>query len=210
MSREKRSPCRKRKAPKGMTLIELLIVVAISAVIMIALLSLYMEGQKYFFNENAKADTIEDSRFPMTWISRDVREALQVVAGHGSYSTDTNTVVLELPSIDPGTGALMTGSLDYIIYRRNPTYPEKLERIIDAAEGTGRQDRTRVMADAVNAFVLTYYQQDGITQVTPTTYTDTFIVDITLSSSMKGIQRTNQPYVEPLNTRVRLRNKAVS
>ena len=67
-----------------MTLIELLIVVAISAVIMIALLSLYMEGQKYFFNENAKADTIEDSRFPMTWISRDVREALQVVAGHGS------------------------------------------------------------------------------------------------------------------------------
>lgn len=193
-----------------MTLIELLIVVAISAVIMIALLSLYMEGQKYFFNENAKADTIEDSRFPMTWISRDVREALQVVAGHGSYSTDTNTVVLELPSIDPGTGALMTGSLDYIIYRRNPTYPEKLERIIDAAEGTGRQDRTRVMADAVNAFVLTYYQQDGITQVTPTTYTDTFIVDITLSSSMKGIQRTNQPYVEPLNTRVRLRNKAVS
>ena len=210
MSKEKRSPCRKRKAPKGLTLIELLIVVAISAVIMIALLSLYMEGQKYFFNENAKADTIEDSRFPMTWISRDLREALQVVASHGSYSTDANTVVLELPSLDPGTGALMTGSQDYIIYRRNPTYPEKLERIIVAEPGTGRQDRTRVMADAVNAFVLTYYQQDGITQVTPTTYTDTFIVDITLSSSMKGIQRTNQPYVEALNTRVRLRNKAVS
>ena len=208
MSPKKRSIFRKRKAAKGLTLIELLIVVAISAVIMIALLSLYMEGQKYFFNENAKADTIEDSRFPMTWISRDVREALQVVASHGSYSTDTNTVVLELPSIDPGTGALMTGSLDYIIYRRNPTYPEKLERIIDAAEGTGRQDRTRVMADAVNVFVLAYYKQDGITLASP--YTDTFIVDITLSSSMKGIQRTNQPYVEPLNTRVRLRNKAVS
>jgi Tfp pilus assembly protein PilW len=190
-----------------MTLIELLIVVAISAVIMIALLSLYMEGQKYFFNENAKADTIEDSRFPMTWISRDVREALQVVASHGPYSTDDFTVVLEVPSIDPGTGALMTGSQDYIIYRRNPNYPEKLERIIDAAEGTGRQDRTRVMADAVNAFGLTYYKQDGSLA---TTYTDTFIVDITLSSSTKGIQRTNQPYVEALNTRVRLRNKAVS
>jgi hypothetical protein len=102
----------------------------------------------------------------------------------------------------------MTGSQDYIIYRRNPNYPEKLERIIDAAEGTGRQDRTRVMADAVNAFVLTYYMQDGVTPASP--YTDTFIVDITLSSSMKGIQRTNQPYVEPLNTRVRLRNKVVS
>lgn len=190
-----------------MTLIELLIVVAISAIIMIALLQLYMAGQKYFFNEDAKADAIEDSRMPMTWISRDVREALQVVATHGSYATGANTIVLEVPSIDPGTGSLMTGSQDYIIYRRNPTYPEKLERIIDAAGGTGRQSRTRVMASAVNAFSLAYYKQDG----TPvSTITDTFIVDVTLSSTKKGIQRANQPYVEALNTRIRLRNKAVT
>jgi type II secretory pathway pseudopilin PulG len=196
-----------------MTLIELLIVVAISAVIMIALLSLYMAGQKYFFNEDAKADAIEDSRMPMTWISRDVREALQVVATHGAYTTTTGTpsqsdvIVLEVPSIDPGTGGLMTGSQDYIIYRRNPAYPEKLERIIEAAAGTGRQSRTRVMADAVNAFGLIYYKQDGITQAS--TITDTFIVDVTLSSTKKGIQRPNHPFVEALNTRIRLRNKVV-
>ena len=146
-----------------MSLIELLIVVAISAIIMIALLSLYMAGQRYFFNEDAKADAIEDSRMPMTWISRDVREALQVIATHGAYTTDANTIVLEVPSIDPGTGSLMTGSQDYIIYRRDPAAPERLERIIDAAEGTGRQDDMRVMADAVNAFGLIYYLQDGIT-----------------------------------------------
>ncbi len=201
-------PRNARRKPRGMTLIELLIVVAISAVIMIALLSLYMAGQRYFFNEDAKADAIEDSRGPMTWISRDVREALQVVATHGAYATDANTIVLELPSIDPGTGGLMTGSQDYIIYRRNPAHPEQLQRIIEAAAGTGRQSRTRVMADAVNAFGLIYYMQDGITEAS--TITDTFIVDVTLSSTKKGLQRPNNPFVEGLNTRIRLRNKAVS
>lgn len=190
-----------------MTLIELLIVVAISAIIMIALLSLYMAGQRYFFNEDAKADAIEDSRMPMTWISRDIREALQVVATHGSYTTGANTLVLEVPPTDPTTGALMTGSPDHIIYRRNPTYPERLERIIDATDTSGRQDDTRVMADAVNAFGLIYYKQDGTTPASP--ITDTFIVDITLSSTKAGIQRANQPFVEALNTRVRLRNKAL-
>ncbi len=191
-----------------MTLIELLIVVAISAVIMIALLQLYMAGQRYFFNEDAKADAFEDSRMPMTWISRDVREALQVVATQGSYATSADTIVLEVPSIDPGTGSLMTGSQDYIIYRRNPTYPEKLERIIVAASGTGRQNDRRIMANAVNAFSLAYYKQDGITPAS--TITDTFIVDVTLSSTKKGIQRTNHPFVEALNTRIRLRNKAMT
>jgi prepilin-type N-terminal cleavage/methylation domain-containing protein len=197
-----------RPKPRGMTLIELLIVGAISAIIMIALLSLYMAGQRYFFNEDAKADAIEDSRMPMTWISRDVREALQVVASHGSYTTDANTIVLELPSLDPATGVLMTGSQDYIVYRRDPGFPERLERIIDAAEGTGRQDDTRVMADAVNAFGMIYYKQDGITQAS--TVTEAFIVDVTLSSTKRGIQRNNQPFVEALNTRIRLRNKAVT
>ncbi len=201
-------PAPSRRKPRGMSLIELLIVVAISAIIMIALLSLYMAGQRYFFNEDAKADAIEDSRMPMHWISRDVREALQVIATHGAYTTDANTIVLEVPSIDPGTGSLMTGSQDYIIYRRDPTAPERLERIIDAAAGTGRQDDMRVMADAVNAFGLIYYLQDGITQAS--TITDTFIVDVTLSSTKKGIQRGNQPFVEALTTRIRLRNKAVT
>jgi prepilin-type N-terminal cleavage/methylation domain-containing protein len=197
-----------RPKPRGMSLIELLIVVAISAIIMIALLSLYMAGQRYFFNEDAKADAIEDSRMPMTWISRDVREALQVVASHGAYTTGANTIVLEVPSIDSATGSLMTGSQDYIIYRRDPAAPERLERIVDAAAGTGRQDDTRIMADAVNAFGLIYYLQDGVTPAS--TITDTFIVDVTLSSTKKGIQRTNQPFVEALNTRIRLRNKAVT
>jgi hypothetical protein len=93
-----------------------------------------------------------------------------------------------------------------IIYRRDPTNPERLERILAAVDGT--PTRVRIMADAVNAFNLIYYIQDGTTPASP--ITATFIVDITLSSSMKGIQRTNQPYVEALNTRVRLRNKAVS
>ena len=184
-----------------MTLIELLIVVAISAIIMIALLELYMAGQRYFFNEDAKADAIEDSRMPMTWISRDVREAREVVGSAGTYSTGANSIILGIPL--PSAPAVNSS---LIIYRRDPSYPERLERILAAVDGTPTD--VRIMADAVNAFGLIYYQQDGITQAS--TVADTFIVDVTLSSTKKGIQRANQPFVEALNTRIRLRNKAVS
>jgi len=194
--------------PRGLTLIEMLIVVALSALILIALMSLYMAGQKYFFNENAKADTIEDSRYPMTWISRDVREALQVVASHGAYATTSGSIVLEVPAIDPATGGLLTGSQDYIIYRRDPAYPEKLERIIEASPSSRRQDGTRVLADSVNAFTLAFYTEDGTTVASPVS--NAFIVDVTLSSSAQGIHRQGQPFVEALTSRVKLRNKTVS
>jgi prepilin-type N-terminal cleavage/methylation domain-containing protein len=194
--------------PHGLTLIEMLIVVAISAIILVALLSLYMAGQKYFFNENAKADTIEDSRYPMTWISRDIREAFQVVASHGAYATTSSSVVLELPSIDPATGGLLAGNLDYIIYRRNPTESGKLERIIDASASSRRQSGTRVLADNVSAFSLAFYKDDGTTVASPVT--DTFIMEVSLMSSAQGIHRKSQPFQEAFTSRVKLRNKAVS
>lgn len=199
-----------QKGPKGLTLIELLIVVAISAVILIALLSLYMTGQKYFFNQNMRADTIEDSRMPMAWISRDAREANQVLDGpitayNGSpYSTGETTLVLEVPSLD-GTGAIIPGTTDYIIYTFSPN-GRRLQRIVDGDAASSRDDRTRVMADNVNAFTLHYYQSDGATEIT-SNFTNTFVIDVTLSSSQTGIQRGGQPFVETLNTRVKLRNK---
>jgi Tfp pilus assembly protein FimT len=195
---------------KGLTLVELLIVIAISALIIIALLSLYIAGQKYFFNQSAKADTIEDSRMPMAWISRDIRDATEVLATSpsGTYTTGVNVLVLEVPSVD-ATGQVISGSFDAIVYRQDPTNPNRLERTIELETGSAssRQAGTRVLADNVSGFVLLFFKEDGITAASPVT--DTFIVDVTLISSKMGIQRGNQPFVESLNTRAKLRNKVL-
>ncbi len=205
-----------------MSLIEILIVVALSALIMIALLSLYMAGQRYFFNQNSRADAIEGSRMPMAWISRDIRDASNVHDGAvtaydgGTYTTGANCLVLELPSID-GSGLIITGSTDYIIYSYDSTN-HRLVRIIDPGGGV-RQNDTRVMATSlVNdasgnlPFQLKYYQSNGTTQVTGSydnATTGAFIVEVQLTAQGRSMQRGNQPFAETVRTQAKLRNKNI-
>jgi prepilin-type N-terminal cleavage/methylation domain-containing protein len=195
----------------GLTLIELMIGLAISAMVMTAFLTLYAEGQRFFFNQNARSDALEDSRLPMAQISRDVRGAALVsdatVAIDGvSYATSPQCLVLEVPSID-GAGTIINGHSDYIIYA---VAGHRLLRIVQADEGvSSRQSRTRVLADAVSAFGVVYFGQDGLTALT-SNYAETFVVDISLASAVPGIQRHGQPFVEPLTTQAKLRNKVAA
>jgi len=199
-----------------MTLIELLIVVAISAIIMIALLELFMTGQKYFFNQNSRADTIEESRMPMAWVSRDIRGAQNIVNGpidafNGiQYSSDANTLILEVPDI-PNVG------ISYIIYDYDSTN-HRLMRIVDQNTG-GLENRTRVMADNLiddgsggSPFKLKYFRSDGTTEVT-SGYADAtngaFIVEVELTAQGWAIQRAGQPFVETVRTQAKLRNKVI-
>jgi prepilin-type N-terminal cleavage/methylation domain-containing protein len=203
----------KKSQPKGLTLIEVLIAVAIGVLVMTALLTLYIAGQKYFFNQNAKADVIEDSRYPMAWVTRDIREAIQIVSGTvtvdgETYATSSNTLILQLPSVDPGTGEIIDfdTTFDTVIYCQHPTQNRMFQRIVKAYDDSVD---TRLMADDVGLFQLTYWTDDS-PPVEVTDFTDTSIiatVDITLNSDANGIGRSFQ---EGLNTQVRLRNKPVS
>ncbi len=212
-----RAPTRTRNPAKGMTLIELLIVIAISGIIVIALLSMYVGGMKYFYNQNSKADTIEDSRMPMAWVSRDIRDASQVFDGTltvydgSSYTTGENCLVLEVPSLDALGN--VSATLDFIIYEWTGN---RLFRVIDADDASARQDGRRVLADnLVNdgnggpPFKLRYFRSDGVTEVT-SGYNDAFIVEVELTSQGRTMQRAGQNFVETVRTQAKLRNKVVT
>jgi|GEM_PF-513181 len=211
----------RRRPARGMTLIEMLIVVALSAVIMIALLSLYMAGQKYFFNQNSRADTIEESRMPMAWLSRDIRDASQVhegavVVNGQTFATSANCLVLDVPSID-GTGLIIAGSVDYVVY----SYSSALHQLLRIVSPNGgvRPSARRVMADNLVSdgagglpFKLKYFRSDGTTEVT-SGYEDAtngaFIVEVELTSQGRSIQRGSQPFTETVRTQAKLRNKNI-
>lgn len=193
---------------KGTTLLEILIVILLSVVIMLAFLSLFSSGQKYFINQDAKADTIEDSRYPIAWITRDIKEAVQVVPGPitiggNSYSTSQSCLVLQVPSVD-GDGVIIDidNDFDYIVYRLNTELQNRLERIVDGKDGvSSRSDRTRLLADNVDSFALSFLDAGG----NPVSvYSDSAVIDISLSSVITGVGRTLQ---DEANTRAKLRNK---
>lgn len=216
----------RKSYPRGMTLIELLIVVAISAIIMIALLELYMTGQKYFFNQNSRADTIEESRMPMARISRDIRDASNVsdekrTIGGTDYETGPYCLVLEVPSID--AAGLITSGIDYIIYAYD-SENRTLLRIVDPTGGV-RTSARRVLADnLINdatlgvPFKLRYFRENGTSEVTSKPYSDlpsvptpigAFIVEVELTAQGRSIQRGSQPFVETVHTQAKLRNKVI-
>ena len=209
MKTKRRLPVRSRPTAKGLTLIELLVGVAVSALLITALLGLYMAGQRYFFNTSAKADAIEEVRAPMARIARDIREAAQVsqstvTVGGVDYDTNIDCLVLDLPALDI-TGMIIPGTEDTVIY--SVDVYGRLHRIV-AANGPGRTNADDVLAENVTGFALAYFKEDGLTPATA--FADTFIVTVSLTGAQRAIQRRDQPYVQTLNTRVKLRNKTLA
>jgi len=208
--------------PRGMSLIETLLAVVLSGIIMIALLALYIEGEKYFFNQSSRSTTREEIRSDMALISRDIRDAANIADGPVTafdgqeYSTDADCLVLELPSID-AAGQIIAGSMDLVIYSYDPGQ-NRLVKIVSPQAGV-RQNQRSIRATSLIGpspgrapFILRYFNWDGLTEVT-SAYADpdngAFIVEVELTAQGRSIQRRGLPFVETFRTQAKMRNKVV-
>ena len=198
---------------RGITLIEVLIGMVLMVIVVLALFSLYNTGQKYFVNQNIKSDILNNNRVTLTWLSRDIKEAVQVIPGPididgTSYSTSSGSIVLRLPSIDAnGIIIDIDNEFDYFVYQMDPDNSTQIVRIVDGKDGvSSRVDGNRVLAENVSSLVLVFLDSDGM-ELNPLDYSDTAIVDIGLTSLKKGVQRT---YQETINTQTKLRNKNIT
>ena len=196
---------------KGLSLIEVLIAMVLMSIAMLALLSLYNSGQKYFTNQDARSDILNDSRITLTLLSRDIKEAVQVVPGPVDvggtfYSTSANCIVLKVPSVDAdGLIIDIDNHFDYLVYRVNPDNSTELLRIVEGKDGvSSRVDGNKLLTRNMDSLVMSFLDTDG---GTVTNFAESAIVDIALTILKKGIQRT---YQETMNTRTKLRNKEVT
>ena len=170
----------------------------------LALFALYVAGQRYFMTGNAQADILRDNRHVLNYFSRDVKEAIQVLPSWDVYTTSSSCLVLQVPSLNP-TGLIIDidNQFDYIIYRLNSEYPNRLERIIDANDGiSSREDSTRVVATRVNSFEL---RSEGVELSAVSDFTEVSSLDVILITTQNLLGRTFQ---ETLRTGVKLRNKS--
>lgn len=193
---------RKRKAG-GFTLVELLIVAALMSVIILSVLALYSSGQRYFITESARADMLRDGKQVLSWISRDIKEGIEVLSDWAGYTTSSDCLVLKIPSVDAnGIIIDIENYFDYIIYRLNPSNPKRLERIVDARDGiSARADSSRVIAERVDSFLL---RSEGVELSSVADFSQIAIIDVTLLTQQTIFGKTHE---ESLRTEVKLRNK---
>ena len=190
--------------PEGFTLIELLVIVAIGSFMILAMLSLYVAGQRYFMNGSARTDVLRDNRQVLNYISRDVKEAIQVMPSWDVYATSTNCLVLQVASLDSnGLIIDIDSQFDYIVYRLNSEYPNRLERVIDANDGvSNREDGSRTIATRADSFQL---RSEGVDLSAVSDFSQVSSVEVTLITTKNLLGRTFQ---ETLRTGVKLRNKS--
>lgn len=194
---------KKKSIQKGFTLVELTVVVALMALIMLILMSLYVTGQQFLMTESARNDVIRDNRYVFDWISRDIKGAVQVVSSWDAYTTSSNCLILRIPSVDSsGLIVDIENELDHIIYRLNSEHPNKLERVVDAKDGvSSRVDSTRVLATRVNSFLLS---SDGVELSSVADLTQVASIDIVVTTKQNRLGRDFQ---QTLDSTVKLRNK---
>jgi len=196
----------KKFNPDGLTFVELLVAVAIISLILLGLVTLNTSGQRYFITQSTRVDILRDGRYALNWISRDIKEAIKVLSSWDIYATSTSCLVLQVPSVDAnGLIIDIENDFDHVIYRLNPQYPSKLEKIVDGKDGvSSRVDDSRAIVESINSFLLS---SEGVELSSVSDFSQVSNIDIALTTRQS---RFGRAYRETFNTGVKLRNKSVN
>jgi Tfp pilus assembly protein PilW len=138
----------------GYTLIETMFGLAILLFLVFALFGIYLQFGKLYSLGQSSASSVDKSRLALNGLVVYTAQAKSLVASRSisgtTYTTNTSTLVLKLPSTDAG-GSVIEGVHDYVVYT---TTSSLLYRIIDPGTGSARVSSTKILSSSL--FSLTF------------------------------------------------------
>ena len=182
---------------RGITLIETMIGLAISALLVVILSYCLVivlrlnEAQKTISALTSSTDR------GIYRISSNIQQSSQILAdaiiSGTTYTTSSTVLVLKIPTVN-SAGQIISGSYDTVVYRRNPSDLSELQEITDAETGSTRFDGTHIIARFVTNLLFRYNNSDYSSASTATVFLKT-------GTTVRGVlkESANQ-------TTVRLRN----
>lgn len=145
---------------RGFSLMEVLVAVALFVLLMAALVSLYLGYTSLFVLEQMRFTLGTSANIALSEMEEATRQARQVLSSRvlsgDTYTTDADTLVLELPSVT-ADGTVVSGSFDYVAFYVSGT---ALYRLRDADDASARESGIRQLGGEVSAFALTYDTAD--------------------------------------------------
>ena len=175
---------------KGFTLIEVLVVVAISVVCIVVLSSLFIGQNRIYRVETAELNVTADARQAVDDIDNYVRLATRTQSSYSTYTASSNVLILKIQSVN-ASNQLIAGTFDYVVYYLSGT---SLLRQIFSDATSSRSNGIKKLANNVNglSFTLNNVDYSLVTQVT---------TDITIQENA-GVQTR----AITLSSKSRLRN----
>jgi type II secretory pathway pseudopilin PulG len=180
---------------RGFSTIEVVIVVAISAIVLLAVTEIYVTYNNSYIYQNARINDASSAarylgEFSDLGLQADAVSASRTVSGT-TYTTSSSTVVFELPAIN-SSGDVIANTYDYAIFYASST---GAYRTLDSNGSSARVAGTKKFSDVLNNLTFTY---DSGTPSSATTVT----ADITTKSVVK-----QETFITHLKQQVYLRNK---
>lgn len=141
---------------KGFTLFEVLIAIAILALMLTVLVGLFVSANGTYEYQSATLRQDREVRIVADSVEEKVREARSVTDTHtfgtGTRATSDRTLVLALPATDT-EGAVLAGYLDYVVfYEEAGTVYEET----DAASGSMRESGLRTLSTGIEELRFSY------------------------------------------------------
>lgn len=150
-------------ASKGFTIAELVVVTALTAVLMLVGVEIYLTNNKFSENQTSKISAINAVREIADRIYEYGRPAQSLVASYtynsDIYSTGAETVIFEIPSID-AVGALIPSAYDHAIISVDPDNAARLMLFVDPAGSSARPARSVQLTDHLTLASFTYDSAD--------------------------------------------------
>lgn len=171
----------------GFTLIEVLITVALSVILMLAIEKLYVVYGRVIISQKSSIEVALGGNKIMDAARAAGSQAKQVVAAHSfsgtSYDSSTTTAIFELPAVD-ASGAIIAGAYDYIGIHASGTVAY---RLVDAAPGSARVPAEKRLTSVLDALSFAYDSQSfpSVTSVVVEATTSAVVRDETIQTHLR-------------------------
>lgn len=154
---------------RGFTLIEVVIVIALSVSVMAALSLLILTFNKTATYDQASAQSSDSASTIMREIESLVAPADAVLQSYtfasGTYTSTSTSLVLEIPSID-SSGNIIANTHDYAAFYTVGT--TSAYRLLQPNASSARASGTKLLSSTVSSLTFTYNNSD-FTKVSSTT-----------------------------------------
>lgn len=153
-----------KKNAKAFTLIEILISVAILAVITLIVGSILISHFNLFNNVKQLVDISSSNKLALDELITQIREGQAIAStcsGCGGDSTSATVLILQLWPLDTNKDSFEpTAGYDYVIYKRDPAGNNKLIKKTVADTTSSRLTSTKIMASDITNLTFTYNNAD--------------------------------------------------
>jgi type II secretory pathway pseudopilin PulG len=149
-----------RSNKSGFSLIEALFASAILVFILVAFVVLYVNFFKFYNRQQAEMKIGDSARNAVKELQSAALQANKIAASHDFsgtvYSTDQDTLVLEIPSID-GSGNIISGKYDYAVFY---VTGENLYKLTEADASSSRPSNLKQLSESISTITFTCNNPD--------------------------------------------------